>query len=65
MEMLKDISVMWSLIHTLVMFLFLFESRYPKKKTMTITLATMVPLIVINFLLFVLLGFEKYGTHLL
>ena len=65
MELLKDISVIWSLIHTLVMFLLLFESRYPKKKTMTITLATMVPLIVINFLLFVLLGFEKYGTLML
>lgn len=65
MEILRGISVIWSLIHTLVMFLFLFESRYPKKKTITITLATMLPLILINFLLFILLGFDKYGSLML
>ena len=65
MEILKDISVIWSLIHTLVMFLFLFESRYTKKKTITITLATMIPLIIVNFLLFIVIGFEKYGTLML
>lgn len=65
MVLLKDISVIWSLIHTLVMYLFLFESRYPKKKTMTVTLAAMVPLLVVNFLLFAILGIEKYGTLML
>lgn len=65
MELLKDISVIWSLIHTLVMFLLLFESRYPRKKTITITLAAMMPLLVVNFLLFVILGIEKYGTLML
>jgi len=65
MELLKDISVIWSLIHTLVMFLLLFESRYPRKKTITITLAAMMPLLVVNFLLFVILGIENYGTLML
>ena len=65
MEILKDISIMWSLIHTLVLFLFLFESRYPKKKTITLTLATMVPLIFVNFLLFVVVGYEKYNILML
>lgn len=65
MTILKDISVMWSLIHTLVMFLFLFESRYPRKKTLTITLVTMVPLILVNFVLFILLGPAKYGPLML
>lgn len=65
MEILKDISVVWSLIHTLVMFLLLFESRYSRKKTITLTVATMAPLILINFLLFILVGFEKYGTLML
>ena len=65
MEPLKDISVIWSLIHTLVMFLLLFESRYPRKKTITITLAAMMPLLVVNFLLFVILGIENYGTLML
>ena len=65
MEILKDISIIWSLIHALVMFLLLFEPRYGKKKSLSITLATMVPLIIINFLLFLIVGFEKYGTLML
>lgn len=65
MEILKDVSVLWSLIHTLVLFLFLFESRYPKKKTIILTLVTMVPLGLVNFVLYVLLGFERYGMVML
>lgn len=53
------------MIHTLILFLFLFESRYPRKKAMTITLATMVPLLVVNLILFVALGMEQYGTLML
>ena len=65
MEILKDISVIWSLAHTLVMFLFLFESRYSKKKTVALTLAVMTPLILINIVLFIFLGFHQYGTLML
>ena len=65
MELLKDISILWSLIHTLVMFLFLFESRYSNKKTIFLTLLTMSPLIIFNFILFVIGGFEKYGPLML
>ena len=65
MEILKDISILWSMIHTLVLFLFLFEARYPKKKTLRITLITMVPLVLLNLVLFVVLGAEKYGTLML
>lgn len=65
MTLLKDISFMWSLIHTLVMFLFLFESRYAKKKTFTLTLATMIPLILFNFVLFVVMGLDRYGSLML
>ena len=57
--------MLWSMIHTLILFLFLFESRYPKKKTVSITLLTMLPLLVINLLLFIVLGFEGYGTLML
>ena len=53
------------MIHTLIMFLFLFEPRYPKKKAMWITMVTMIPLIFINLLLFVIIGFERYGTLML
>lgn len=65
MEVLKDISMLWSMIHTLILFLFLFESRFPKKKTYKITLLTMIPLIVINLILFIVLGIDRYGTLML
>lgn len=65
MELLKDISIIWSLLHTLVLFLFLFESRYSREKTITITLATMIPLSIMNLLLFAFLGANAYGTLML
>lgn len=65
MVILRDISLLWSMVHTLVLFLFLFESRYSHKKTLFITLATMIPLMLVNLLLFILLGFEKYGVLML
>lgn len=65
MTILRDISMLWSMIHTLVLFMFLFESRYPKKKTLSITLFTMIPLIIVNLILFVILGFDRYGTLML
>lgn len=65
MTILRDISMLWSMFHSLVLFLFLFESRYPKKKTTSITLLTMIPLIIVNLILFVVLGFDRYGTLML
>lgn len=65
MTLLKDISIIWSLLHTLVLFMLLFESRYPKKKTMVITLSTMLPLILINFVLYMICGQENYNTLML
>lgn len=65
MIILRDISIMWALIHTLVLFMLLFQSRYPRKKTITITLATMLPLIAVNFALFLLFDFNGYGTLML
>lgn len=65
MTVLKDISVLWTMLHTLVMFLFLFESRYPRKKILLLTAYTMAPLIVLNLVLFVFMGLERYGTLML
>lgn len=65
MAILKDISILWSMIHTLIMFLFLFEPRYPKTKNILFTLLTMVPLVAVNLILFVLLGPDQYGTLML
>lgn len=53
------------MVHTLVMFILLFESRYPKKKTMIITLATMIPLIAANTVLAFILPADKMGTAML
>ena len=63
--MLREFSILWSLAHTLVMFILLFESRYPKKKTMIITLATMIPLIIANSILAFNIDAEQMGTILL
>lgn len=65
MILLKDISILWSLLHTLVLFLLLFESRFSKKKTTVITLSTMIPLIFINFVLFIVLGADNYNSLML
>ena len=53
------------MVHTLVMFILLFESRYPKKKTLLITLATMLPLIAANTVLAFVLPADKMGTAML
>lgn len=65
MTILKDFSILWSLLHTLFLFLLLFESRYPKKKTLILSCATMVPLIVVNTVIFIIVGPERYTTLLL
>ncbi len=65
MGILKDISIIWSLLHGLVMFFFIFEPKYEIKKTMALTAATIGPLAAINVFLFMLLGFDKYGTLML
>ena len=65
MTFLKDFSVLWSLLHTLLLFLLLFESRYPRKKTLILSLVTMLPLILVNTVIFVMIGAERYMTVLL
>ena len=65
MTILKDISIFWSLAHTLVMFMILFESRYPRKKTNILTISAMGPLLVANGILALVVPSEVYGTILL
>jgi len=64
-SILRNISLFWAMAHTLVLFLMLFESRYSQKKTMAITLATMVPLIVVNSVLSMLMEPERLSMALL
>jgi len=65
MTILRDLSVIWSLIHVLILFMFLYESRYPRKKTMTLTAIFMIPLMVLNLYLFFKCGPEFMGKVLL
>lgn len=63
--MLREISLFWSMIHALVLFFLLFESRYPKKKTMVISFATMIPLIAANTLFAFIYDADTMGMALL
>lgn len=63
--MLKEISLVWSMLHTLVIFILLFESRYSKKKTRFITGLTMIPLSIINLIIAASLSAEQMGMALL
>ena len=65
MTVLKDISIFWSLTHTLIMFMILFESRYPRTKTNILTISTMGPLLVANGILALFVPSDVYGTMLL
>ena len=65
MTILKDISIFWSLAHTLIMFMILFESRYPRKKTNILTLSIMGPLLVANGILALFIPPDLFGTLLL
>lgn len=59
--LLRDLSIIWVLIHCCVMFMFLYESRYTQKKTNIITSIFIVPLIVVNVLNVELFGIETAG----
>lgn len=60
--LLRDVSIVWTLIHCIVMFMFLYESRYPSRKTNIITAVFAVPIIIVNVLNVRLFGIEKAGN---
>ena len=64
-EVLRLSSAAWSLLHILLLFLFFYAPRYPKKKTFAYTCATMLPLVFLNLLLLVVWGQEFYGKCML
>lgn len=57
MTVLRDISMLWSLFHILILFMLLYRSRYPRKKTLILTGMTTTPLSVLSDI--VLTGTEK------
>ena len=56
---------MYASMFSLVLFMILFESRYPKKKTMTLTISLMGPLMIANFVMLLVLGPVVMSTLLL
>lgn len=58
MTILRDLSVLWSLFHILILFMMLYRSRYPRRKTFVFTGICMGPLILLN-----IMGIEIYGTE--
>ena len=62
MTILRDISLVYASFFSLVILIILFESRYPKKKTMWLTLFLMVPLLLVNFVMLFILGPQKMST---
>ena len=58
MTILRDLSVLWSLLHILVLFMLLYRSRYPKRRTVILTVVFMGSLVLLN-----VAGLVRYGTE--
>lgn len=61
MTIFRDLSIMWSLFHILILFIFLYESRFDRRKTLFLTCIAMLPLIAVNVTGLILLGTEGMG----
>lgn len=61
MTILRDLSMLWSLFHILILFMLLYRSRYPRKKTFILTGMTMGPLILLTVAGLVYYGAEFMG----
>jgi len=55
-EIFRTGSLIWSLVHTLVIFMMLFQSRYSPRKTWSLVGIFMIPLILLNTALLLWLG---------
>ena len=60
MTILKDLSVLWSLFHVLILFMLLYRSRFSRKKTIILTGITMGPLLVLT-----MAGLAYFGTEVM
>ena len=65
MTIIRDVSTMYASMFSLVLFMILFESRYPKKRTMTLTIGLMGPLMIANFVMLAIFGPVVMSTLLL
>ena len=60
MTILRDLSMLWSLFHILILFMLLYRSRYSRNKTFLLTGIIMGPLILLN-----VVGLAIYGAELM
>ncbi len=65
MEILRDLSLFWSMAHVTVIFLMLFRSKYEQRKTVILTTACIGLLMAGNMAGLVFLGAELMGKLLL
>jgi len=65
MTILRDLSVLCALLFRTLMIYSLFESRYPKKKTTLLFCLTLLPLAVLNTVIYVQTEPQSYMTLLL
>lgn len=61
MALFRDLSILWSLFHVLILFMLLYRSRYTRRKTLFLTGITMGPLILLNVAGVIILGTEIMG----
>ena len=65
MTAIRDASTMYASMFSLFVFIALFESRLSRRKTTTLILTLMVPLMLANFLLLLIFGPSVMSTLLL
>ena len=65
MTIIREASTMYASFFSLILFMILFESRYPKKKTLMLTIGLMGPLMIANFVMLAILGPVVMSTLLL
>lgn len=64
-ELLRQISIFWSLFHILILFIMLYRPRFSQKKTVLLTIAGMLPLIILNVSGMAILGADQMGRILI
>lgn len=62
---LRDLSIIYSMVHCCIMLLLLHESRYSKLKTTLYTLCAMAPFIALNAICFIVLGIETTARFMI
>ena len=64
-DFLRNISVCWSTFHVLVIFVFLYRSRFTPKKTVILTCIFMFPLVFLNTIISIFYGSKGISQAML